>query len=91
MFTVHSKFWLGLCIFVTEVCLFQVPFFSDEENSNTPKADAFFVPRENPRALFIRPVDKEKSTPPKDRPTPVQENGKLTYLHSSLAYIYIVI
>ncbi|CAA7047457.1 unnamed protein product [Microthlaspi erraticum] len=54
----------------------KVPFFSDEENSNTPKADAFFVPRENPRALFIRPVDKEKSTPSKDRPTPLQENGK---------------
>ncbi|VVA94118.1 unnamed protein product [Arabis nemorensis] len=53
-----------------------VPFFSDEENSNTPKADALFIPRENPRALFIRPVAKEKSAPPKDSATPFQENGK---------------
>ncbi|MCO5578218.1 hypothetical protein L7F22_032056 [Adiantum nelumboides] len=34
----------------------KVSFFSDgEEGSSTPKADALFVPRENPRALFIRP------------------------------------
>lgn len=62
---------------------FQVPFFSDEEeNSNTPKADALFIPRENPRALFIRPIEKEKSAPPMDGPTPLQENGKIAYLHS---------
>ncbi|XP_024004723.1 nuclear pore complex protein NUP98B [Eutrema salsugineum] len=55
----------------------KVPFFSiEQENSNTPKADAFFIPRENPRALFLRPVEKEKSAPPKDGPTPLQENGK---------------
>lgn len=63
----------------------QVPFFSDEEeNSSTPKADAFFIPRENPRALFIRPVERVKSERPKDSPTPLQENGKLTFL---LAYL----
>ncbi|CAH2047407.1 unnamed protein product [Thlaspi arvense] len=55
----------------------KVPFFGDEqENSNTPKADAFFIPRENPRALFIRPVEKEKSAPPMNGPSPLQENGK---------------
>ncbi|CAN8284455.1 unnamed protein product [Cochlearia groenlandica] len=55
----------------------KVPFFSDEvENSYTPKADAVLIPRENPRALFIRPVEKEKSIVSKDRPTPLQENGK---------------
>ncbi|CAH8256461.1 unnamed protein product [Arabidopsis lyrata] len=55
----------------------KVPFFSDEEeNSSTPKADAFFIPRENPRALFIRPVERVKSERPKDSPTPLQENGK---------------
>ncbi|XP_023642866.1 nuclear pore complex protein NUP98B [Capsella rubella] len=54
----------------------KVPFFSDEENSSTPKADAFFIPRENPRALFIRPVERVKSEHPKDDPTPLQENGK---------------
>ncbi|XP_010529663.1 PREDICTED: nuclear pore complex protein NUP98A isoform X2 [Tarenaya hassleriana] len=59
----------------------KVPFFSDdEETSNTPKADALFIPRENPRALVIRPVEKwssrEKSAPPKDGPAPAHENGK---------------
>lgn len=57
---------------------FQVPFFSDEEeNSSTPKADALLIPRENPRALFIRPVDRVKSEHPKNVPSPLQENGKL--------------
>ncbi|CAN1299460.1 Nuclear pore complex protein NUP98A [Linum perenne] len=58
----------------------KVPFFSDEEESpSTPKADALFVPRENPRALVIRPVDQspmrtnaEKASPIKD----VNQNGK---------------
>ncbi|EPS70588.1 hypothetical protein M569_04169, partial [Genlisea aurea] len=37
----------------------QVPFFSDaEEIPSTPKADALFVPRENPRALVVRPIDQ---------------------------------
>ncbi|XP_010511021.1 PREDICTED: nuclear pore complex protein NUP98B-like [Camelina sativa] len=53
----------------------KVPFFSDEENSSTPKADALFIPRENPRALFIRPVERVKSEHPKDGPAPLQENG----------------
>ncbi|CAA6663681.1 unnamed protein product [Spirodela intermedia] len=36
-----------------------VPFFSeDEETTSTPKADAFFIPRENPRALIVHPIEK---------------------------------
>ncbi|KAI5075360.1 hypothetical protein GOP47_0009436 [Adiantum capillus-veneris] len=44
----------------------KLSFFSDgEEGSSTPKADALFVPRENPRALFIRPqpLDHSPSSP----------------------------
>ncbi|WZZ57073.1 nuclear pore complex protein NUP98A [Brassica napus] len=61
----------------------KVPFFADDEenSSSTPKADALFIPRENPRALVIRPVQqwssRVKSTIPKDRPTAQpHENGK---------------
>ncbi|KAF8108064.1 hypothetical protein N665_0115s0073 [Sinapis alba] len=61
----------------------KVPFFTDDEEtpSSTPKADALFIPRENPRALVIRPAQqwssRNKSSIPKDRPTaPVHENGK---------------
>ncbi|XP_038679219.1 nuclear pore complex protein NUP98A-like isoform X2 [Tripterygium wilfordii] len=62
----------------------KVPFFDDdEETASTPKADAFLIPRENPRALVIRPIDQwpsrsnaEKASPLKDRSTPVHENGK---------------
>lgn len=62
--------------------MFQVPFFSDEENSNTPRADAFLTPRENPRALLIRSLKKETAAPLKDETTPLQENGKLAfYIH----------
>ncbi|KAL4202914.1 hypothetical protein AMTRI_Chr02g223650 [Amborella trichopoda] len=36
-----------------------VSYFSDsEETPSTPKADALFVPRENPRALFIHPTEQ---------------------------------
>ena len=37
----------------------QVPFFSDNEDTpTTPKADALFIPRENPRALVICPMEQ---------------------------------
>ncbi|XP_066390462.1 nuclear pore complex protein NUP98A-like [Miscanthus floridulus] len=37
----------------------KVPFFADDEESPaTPKADAFFIPRENPRNLVIRPIEQ---------------------------------
>lgn len=64
--------------------LLQVSFFSDgEETPSTPKADVLFVPRENPRALFIRHTEQTppiippmKGTPdPRDIATPVQRNG----------------
>ncbi|XP_009596897.1 nuclear pore complex protein NUP98A isoform X1 [Nicotiana tomentosiformis] len=62
----------------------KVPFFSDdEETPSTPKADALFVPRENPRALVIRPLDQwpsrggfEKVSPSKHT-SPAHENGKI--------------
>ncbi|TVU48843.1 hypothetical protein EJB05_00122, partial [Eragrostis curvula] len=52
----------------------KVPFFADNEESPvTPKADAFFIPRENPRNLIIRPLDQwpalsrlERQPVPKD-------------------------
>ncbi|KAI6701907.1 hypothetical protein NL676_011043 [Syzygium grande] len=61
----------------------KVPFFSeDEETPSTPKADALFIPRENPRALVIRPSEQwpsrtstEKPSPLKDTSGPRQENG----------------
>ncbi|KAI3935027.1 hypothetical protein MKW98_009946 [Papaver atlanticum] len=62
----------------------RVPFFSnDEEAPSTPKADALFIPRENPRALVIHPLEhctsrtsaeKSKDT----NSTPLHENGKLS-------------
>ncbi|XP_065858400.1 nuclear pore complex protein NUP98A [Euphorbia lathyris] len=62
----------------------RVPFFSDEEETTgAPKADALFVPRENPRALVIRPTEQwslrpssEKASASKDVSTAVNENGK---------------
>ncbi|CAO2838550.1 unnamed protein product [Amaranthus hypochondriacus] len=51
----------------------RVPFFSDDDEApSTPKADALFVPRENPRALIIRPVPKSS----KETCVSGQENGK---------------
>nr|XP_034911632.1 nuclear pore complex protein NUP98A-like isoform X7 [Populus alba] len=63
----------------------KVPFFSDEEETpSTPKADALFIPRENPRALVIRPMDQwpsresaEKASP-LNASAPVYENGKFS-------------
>ncbi|CAL1373740.1 unnamed protein product [Linum trigynum] len=59
----------------------KVPFFSDEDESpSTPKADALFVPRENPRALVIRPVDQWPSRAGVDKVSPVRDvhqNGKV--------------
>lgn len=72
----------------------QVPFFCDDEDTpNTPKADAVFVPRENPRALVIRPTENwpsrassEKAPPLKNGSTPVHENGKI--LSSLSAFLW---
>ncbi|KAK6923620.1 Nuclear pore complex protein Nup98-Nup96-like, autopeptidase S59 domain [Dillenia turbinata] len=55
-------------------------FCDDEETPRKPKADALFIPRENPRALVIYPMEKwslkanvEKTSPLKGRSTSVQE------------------
>ncbi|KAL5206008.1 hypothetical protein ABZP36_034217 [Zizania latifolia] len=46
----------------------KIPFFADDEESPaTPKADAFFIPRENPRNLIIRPMDQWPSRGTVDR------------------------
>ncbi|KAL9166886.1 hypothetical protein ABFS82_05G060000 [Erythranthe guttata] len=60
----------------------KVPFFNDdEETPSTPKADALFVPRENPRALVIRPLEQwhSRSSAEKTKATdaPKHENGKV--------------
>ncbi|XP_051120462.1 nuclear pore complex protein NUP98A [Andrographis paniculata] len=60
----------------------KVPFFNDDgETPSNPKADALFVPRENPRALVIRPLDQwpSRSSVEKTKPmgTPMHENGKV--------------
>ncbi|KAK4758585.1 hypothetical protein SAY87_019886 [Trapa incisa] len=62
----------------------KVPFFSDQEDTpSTPKADAFIIPRENPRALVIRtenwsPRAKvEKPSPVNDSTFTISENGKV--------------
>ncbi|XP_028100382.1 nuclear pore complex protein NUP98A-like [Camellia sinensis] len=63
----------------------KVPFFTDdEETSSTPKVDALFIPRENPRALVIRPLEQwpprtnvDKSSPLKDTSSPTHENASL--------------
>ena len=58
--------------FIFNFCCMQVPFFSDDDEApSTPKADALFVPRENPRALIIRPVPKSS----KETCVLGQENG----------------
>ncbi|PWA46776.1 nucleoporin autopeptidase [Artemisia annua] len=59
----------------------KVSFFSDEEETmSTPKADALFIPRENPRALVIRPLEtwpgKASAEKPKGVSSPAQTNGK---------------
>ena len=73
--------------------LLQVPFFSDDEDTTTtPKADALFIPRENPRALIICPMEQwpakasEKALTFKDRSIPVNENGKFLTVFSVLSF-----
>ncbi|KAA3475918.1 nuclear pore complex protein NUP98A-like isoform X2 [Gossypium australe] len=64
----------------------KIPFFSDDEETPcVPKADAVFIPRENPRSLVIRPTKSwpsrasaEKASPLKDASTPPHENGKFS-------------
>ncbi|KAI3689966.1 hypothetical protein L2E82_47938 [Cichorium intybus] len=65
----------------------KVSFFSDEEETtSTPKADALFIPRENPRALVIRPLEqwpgKSSAEKLKNASSP-QTNGGYTEFDSS--------
>ncbi|KAL1556444.1 nuclear pore complex protein NUP98A-like [Salvia divinorum] len=60
----------------------KVPFFNDDrETESTPKADALFVPRENPRALVIRPLkqwhSRSSAEKTKTTGTLVHGNGTL--------------
>ncbi|KAF7151198.1 hypothetical protein RHSIM_Rhsim02G0255400 [Rhododendron simsii] len=68
----------------------KVPFFSDdEETPSTPKADALFIPRENPRALVIRPLEQWPPRKNADKPSPFKytssayENGKIAEADST--------
>lgn len=76
--------------------LLQVAFFSDDEDTpTTPKADALFIPRENPRALIICPMEQwpgkvsEKPSTFKDRSIPVNENGNIFYIDCILCSILL--
>ncbi|KAM0885559.1 hypothetical protein ACQ4PT_030277 [Festuca glaucescens] len=56
----------------------KVPFFADDEESSvTPKADAFFIPRENPRSLIIRPTDQWPSRSAVDRQSIPRDSAHL--------------
>ncbi|VAH75648.1 unnamed protein product [Triticum turgidum subsp. durum] len=56
----------------------KVPFFADDEESPaTPKADAFFIPRENPRSLIIRPTDQWRSRSAADRQSVLRDSTDL--------------
>ncbi|CAL4914334.1 unnamed protein product [Urochloa decumbens] len=56
----------------------KVPFFADDEESPaTPKADAFFIPRENPRNLIIRPIEKWPSRSGIDRQLVPKDSANL--------------
>ncbi|CAL9078977.1 unnamed protein product [Musa textilis] len=71
----------------------RVAFFADDETQSTPKADAYFVPRENPRALIIRPIEQwpprsnmEKENNMKNGSIPAAENGKVSGEPSAPAF-----
>nr|CAB3447922.1 unnamed protein product [Digitaria exilis] len=56
----------------------KVPFFADDEESPaTPKADAFFVPRENPRNLIIRPIEQWPSRSETDKKSVSKDSFEL--------------
>nr|KAJ0226528.1 hypothetical protein LSAT_V11C100040780 [Lactuca sativa] len=84
---------LGTCDLYPQVKLeaqpkYEVSFFSDdEETTSTPKADALFIPRGNPRALVIRPLKqwpgKSSAEKLKNASSPAQTNGDYTGFASS--------
>ncbi|CAI9281076.1 unnamed protein product [Lactuca saligna] len=82
---IHEGFGLLDLIFFLQL---QVSFFSDdEETTSTPKADALFIPRENPRALVIHPLKqwpgKSSAEKLKNASSPAQTNGDYTGFASS--------
>ncbi|CAN6289479.1 unnamed protein product [Urochloa humidicola] len=63
----------------------KVPFFADdEESAATPKADAFFIPRENPRNLIIRPIEQWPLRSGIDRQLVPKDSAELDKLPSSM-------
>ena len=74
---------------------FQVPFFNDDETAAaSPKADALFIPRENPRSLIIHPIEQwpfrsntEKKSMSKD--STANGNGKGNYFASFGLYMVL--
>ncbi|PPS04601.1 hypothetical protein GOBAR_AA16062 [Gossypium barbadense] len=58
----------------------KVPFFNDdEETPSTPKADAVFIPRENPRALVICPTENWPSRAPVEKVSPLKDASTLVH------------
>ncbi|XP_052210740.1 nuclear pore complex protein NUP98A isoform X2 [Diospyros lotus] len=58
----------------------KVAFFTDdEETPSTPKADALFIPRENPRALVIRPLEQWPPRTSADKLLHLKETSAPTY------------
>ena len=56
----------------------QVPFYSDDEDTpTTPKADALFIPRENPRALVICPMEQWPAKACSEKASTATENGNI--------------
>ncbi|KAL6905951.1 hypothetical protein ACP4OV_003552 [Aristida adscensionis] len=56
----------------------KMPFFADDDESPAkPKADAFFIPRENPRNLIIRPIDQWPSRSGIDKQSILKDSATL--------------
>ncbi|KAF5192240.1 Nuclear pore complex protein nup98a [Thalictrum thalictroides] len=64
----------------------KVPFYyDDEEVPSTPKADALFVPRENPRALVVCSSEKWPSRASVEKPSPVKSTHDSVHKNDGLA------
>ncbi|KAL3499127.1 hypothetical protein ACH5RR_041859 [Cinchona calisaya] len=63
----------------------KVPFYNDDdETPSTPKADALFIPRENPRALVIRPVEQRQPRRSIENSTPTKYTSSVTHENEDL-------
>ncbi|PIA38974.1 hypothetical protein AQUCO_02700272v1 [Aquilegia coerulea] len=64
----------------------KVPFYyDDEEAPSTPKADALFIPRENPRALVVCSSEKWPSRASVEKPSPVKNTHDSVHGNDGLA------